>query len=175
QSKMFGQIEEHLKTGGLKRYEISNFAVPGFESKHNSMYWENKSYLGFGLGSHSYMRSIGNWGTRFWNPRHMNIYSNAISQSDNLTNLKHLPFAQIDTLNAKSALSEFFMTSLRTSRGFSVAALQERFKLEPTHEAWKQLSRLVQNKLLSLSNDQYKLTADGIPLSDQVFRDLTFI
>ena len=68
QVEMFDLVEQRLNDAGLFKYEISNFSTPGYESKHNLLYWQDDEYIGLGLSSHSYLKTKP-WGTRFWNPK----------------------------------------------------------------------------------------------------------
>jgi oxygen-independent coproporphyrinogen-3 oxidase len=76
QADMFEVIETALLKAGLIRYEISNFAKPGFESRHNFLYWEDQPYWGIGIGAHSYLPTLGPFGSRFWNPASVKTWSN---------------------------------------------------------------------------------------------------
>ena len=67
--KMYKYIVNKLKKNGYNHYEVSNFAKPGYESKHNLKYWDNKEYYGFGLGSHGYISEL-----RYENTRSFNTY-----------------------------------------------------------------------------------------------------
>ena len=81
QVQMFEMVHEHLDQMGLKRYEISNFSKPGFESKHNHLYWTDQSYWALGLSAHSYKKDP-HWGYRFWNPSSYKAYMKTM---ENLT------------------------------------------------------------------------------------------
>jgi oxygen-independent coproporphyrinogen-3 oxidase len=77
QVKMFELIETTLENHSLHRYEISNYAKPGFESKHNLLYWTDRPYWGIGLSSHSFLeQEKTDWGMRFWNPKSYEGYEN---------------------------------------------------------------------------------------------------
>src|SRR5690606_23950909 len=66
QVKMFEVIHSELTARGMERYEISNYSLPGFESRHNLLYWTDQPYLGLGLSAHSYSKAAP-WGVRYWN------------------------------------------------------------------------------------------------------------
>ena len=80
QLEMFDMIRTTLEKAGYVRYEISNFARPGFESRHNSLYWEDQPYWGLGLSAHSYM-PWEKFGTRFWNPSAIGAYQQLIEKN----------------------------------------------------------------------------------------------
>src|SRR5690606_10170318 len=77
QVAMFEAVKKSLFENGYQRYEISNFAKPGFESRHNLLYWQDHEYWGLGLSAHSYSKSSP-WGTRFWNVNNINEYEKQI-------------------------------------------------------------------------------------------------
>src|SRR2546427_10974056 len=76
---MADHIEQRLRQAGLERYEISNYARPGFHSRHNVNYWTDGDYLGLGAGAHSYQknRTDGSYGRRWWNEKAPNRYIQA--------------------------------------------------------------------------------------------------
>ncbi len=76
----FNKLANYLKDAGLERYEISNFAYPQFESKHNSNYWARGEYVGFGLSAHSFLN-----GKRFWNADNIDDYKNGVTTSEELS------------------------------------------------------------------------------------------
>lgn len=179
QAEMFWLIEEELQSAGIFRYEVSNFSKKGFESKHNSLYWNGDAYLGLGLSSHSFLPALGDWGTRFWNHRHFGFYQRDIGQNQNtspsahrdLTDLNHIESRNKETLNKVESLNEFFYTSLRKSSGLSGALLQNRYGLNLQNIEC--LGSLIGQNLVSLNEDTLKLTTKGIPLSNLVFSSLT--
>ena len=59
ETEMFDMLIEHMENKGRMRYEISNFAIPGYESTHNLLYWENETYAGIGAGAHGYVSGSG--------------------------------------------------------------------------------------------------------------------
>src|SRR5690606_5962345 len=70
QVEMFRTIEKVLEANNIHRYEISNYARPGFESRHNLIYWNDQPYWGVGLSAHSFLNEESSeWGTRFFNPK----------------------------------------------------------------------------------------------------------
>lgn len=106
-SKMYKYIVKKLKSKGYKHYEVSNFAKPGFESKHNLNYWNNDEYYGFGLGSHGYISEL-----RYENTRSFNSYLKdnyrlnelVISKKEDMENQVILGLRKLDGIDVK----EFF-------------------------------------------------------------------
>src|SRR5690606_28871522 len=109
QVKMFEVIEKTLEDHSLKRYEISNYAKPGFESKHNMLYWTDQPYWGVGLSSHSFLdQDKTNWGTRFWNPKSYDGYEKYVKQLSNPTQISEgLSSEQIEILSENESMTEF--------------------------------------------------------------------
>jgi oxygen-independent coproporphyrinogen III oxidase len=136
---------------GFEHYEISNFAKKGFRSKHNSSYWQGKSYLGLGPSAHSF-----NGNTRQWN-----ISNNALYIQSLKNNM--VPF-EIETLTIKERCNEYIMTALRTIEGLDVVKVNTTFNyniLPFTEKFITQGLLIFNNNNLALTNAG-KLRADGI-------------
>lgn len=151
QSEQFLLLMDWLATANYEHYEISNFAMPGFRSKHNSSYWLGKPYWGFGPGAHSY-----NGSERWWNIANNQKYIDAMAAGV-------LPYEK-EVLTDTQKTNEYIMISLRTKEGIDVD------KLKPEHKPriLKAAASYIRNGLilkkgqfLSLTN-QGKLFADGI-------------
>lgn len=172
QVKMFDLIEGELLKINLKKYEISNFAQPGFESRHNQTYWNDKPYWGLGLSAHSYL-PVGPWGTRFWNPKTWPEYikqsNEPFTEGDHLP--ASLPSAQKEQLEVHESLTDFSHMFLRTGAGLDLTALKNKFGprsdlLAPRFE------RLIQRGFLTQSGKLLTLTRQGHLLSNQVYAEL---
>lgn len=175
QIEMFELISSELSAAGIKRYEISNFAKPGFESRHNKIYWEDEPYWGIGLSSHSYLKS-GQWGVRFWNPRSIGDY---ISEIDGLKKgewSQHLLTEKnSEHLRRNQALTDYFHTALRTQRGLEGEKFKLKFKTDVLDVAKLELGELVNRGLLESNGSDFSLTDKGILISNHVFEKLTFL
>jgi len=112
QSEQFLLLMQWMALAGYEHYEISNFAKPGFRSRHNSSYWQGKKYLGFGPSAHSF---DGN--ARWWNVSNNNQYIESIKKGI-------LPFKK-EKLTAIQKLNEFIMISLRTMEGLDLSKIDE--------------------------------------------------
>ncbi len=111
---------EFLETLGYARYEISNYAKPGFASRHNLNYWDNGAYLGLGLAAHSAMRIDGKW-TRFANTARLADYIGSCGQG-------YRPLAaEPEEIPRGEEMFETVMLGLRKTEGISEAAFQARF------------------------------------------------
>jgi len=113
QADRFETLMQLAADAGYHHYEISNFALPGYESKHNSAYWEGVVYLGFGPSAHSF---DGN--KRKWNISNNNAYIKS------LTN--HVLPHKEETLSKKDVLNEYIMTALRQSKGIEKRILLQK-------------------------------------------------
>lgn len=166
QIEMFEMIKNHLQSAGYRPYEISNFCLPGFESRHNCLYWDDQEYWGVGLSSHSFKKTLP-WGERFWNPNSIGSYQNFVEAS-------LLP--EKEQLLLHQALTDFFHTSLRRSQGL----IFDEFTAKFGHKRWVKiqpiLQQLQQNTWLENPiSGQWRLTQEGILVSNQVFAALTFL
>ena len=173
QVEMFNLIHESLQKSGFYRYEISNYAKPGLESKHNNLYWTDQSYWGLGLSAHSYSRgpmSSSKWGERFWNPSNINIYEKQI-----LSSLSNLPDDQIETLAKHQSLTDFCHTSLRISTGLSLPDLYSKFGSDAHQTVLNRAAKLLETQYLDQKNDRLMLTEKGILISNQIFETFTFL
>jgi oxygen-independent coproporphyrinogen-3 oxidase len=174
---MFEHIEQELTKRGFEQYEISNFALPGKESKHNLLYWTDEEYWGLGLSSHSYSRKT-DWGTRYWNLSSIGEYTKQI-QADEGKEFQaphtHLPEGQFEVLEKNQALTDFCHTSLRLMRGLRVQELQSKFPEAVSSRVLGLLSDIQRKGWIAEKNGSWSLTREGLVLSNRVFQDLTFL
>ena len=178
QIEMFDLISNTLKSADYHRYEISNFSKKGFESRHNSLYWDNSQYWGLGLSAHSYMHE-GPWGLRFWNASSIGAYEQQIKQNQAQEFSKaseNLPAEQFEFLKKNQALTDFCHTSLRTALGLNENDLISRFSTEIKGQVVPQLKLFAEQGLLeNHAQNQWRLTDEGLVLSNQVFAGLTYL
>lgn len=170
QIEMFKMIESFLEQQNILRYEISNFAKPGAESKHNLLYWCDEDFVGLGLSAHSYLKNASPWGTRFWNPSSIEKYQEAVLlQAKNpLENLEKIHC--LETLSEKESLFDFCHTALRLEKGLNENFLHKKFSRASTVQLLAELSRLAQQELLQKdASDTWRLTEKGRHLSNYVF------
>lgn len=113
QAEQFLLLMQWLEEAGYEHYEISNFAKPGFRSKHNSSYWQGKKYLGLGPSAHSFDGI-----SRQWNISNNNVYIGALSKNE-------IPFEK-EILSDTQKLNEYIMTSLRTVEGLDLVKVSSR-------------------------------------------------
>ena len=144
-----------LGEAGYEHYEISNFAKPGFRSRHNSSYWQGKKYIGFGPSAHSF---DGN--TRWWNIANNNSYIDSINKGI-------IPFEK-EELTSTQKLNEYIMISLRTAEGLNLSKIDKAAGLELRAASKK----YIETGLIKMENDFLKLTNEGKLLADGIAADL---
>jgi oxygen-independent coproporphyrinogen-3 oxidase len=157
QSNQFLLLMEWLGSAGYEHYEISNFARPGWRSRHNSSYWQGKKYLGIGPSAHSF-----NGISRQWNISNNTIYIASIGKAV-------VPFEKED-LTVIQKWNEYIMTSLRTQEGLDLEQLPEvsRLKLKIASRKYTGTG------LMTLVNNSLILTKEGKLLADGIAADLFF-
>lgn len=111
ESVIYDYLQATLEQMGYQQYEISNFGKPGYQSKHNQVYWDNQQYYGFGLGASGYINNV-----RYTNLKAMNMYF------DNLDEHK-LPYIESFKLTNYDLIQETIMLGLRTSKGIKLSSL----------------------------------------------------
>ncbi len=177
QVDMFDIIAEQLNANGFKQYEISNFAIPGYESRHNMLYWVDEPYWSLGLSSHSYSKESA-WGTRYWNINSIGEYQKQILAHEGKeysSPTTHLPENQFEVLEMHQALTDFCHTSMRLMRGLNMQQLASKFPAAVNHKIQNIMQSLEQKRWVAFDNGHWSLTKDGIVLSNKVFQDLTFL
>jgi oxygen-independent coproporphyrinogen-3 oxidase len=173
QIEMFKIIRSRLMERGYHPYEISNFAKDGHESRHNSLYWNDCSYWGVGLSSHSYRPDWGPWGTRFWNHRGIGNYLKAVESAQ-------LPWEETpnhERLLRHQAMTDFCHTSLRKASGLDLALFEKKFSVALEQVSAKEIARVTNLGWLRFNPkfNTYSLTEEGILVSNKVFEEFTFL
>ena len=158
--EMYRILVKCLREAGYEHYEISNFALPGCHSRHNSSYWDDTPYLGLGAGAHSYDGSV-----RRYNPHDLHRYINAVL-------VGNTAFEQ-EELTRWERYDERVMLGLRTARGVDAGRLRRDFGDDAWRHFVDEAQRHVEAGNLRVDTDgRYVLTVDGIMLSDSIIRDL---
>lgn len=177
QVEMFDIIADELTGKGFQQYEISNFALPGFESRHNMLYWIDQPYWSLGLSAHSYSKESP-WGTRYWNINSINEYQKQILAFDGQefdSPVSHLPSNQVEVLEMHQALTDFCHTSMRLMRGLNVEQLQTKFPQNVSEKVLQIMKNLEQKSWIHHDNGHWSLTREGLVVSNRVFQELTFL
>lgn len=148
-----------LEAADFAQYEVSNFARPGFESKHNSSYWKQERYLGVGPSAHSYNESS----------RQYNISNNAAYVRSMQQNI--IPFT-LESLTREDKINDFLLTTLRTQWGTDLKKLQQLYQYDLLADHRQYIESLCEQKFALLRNDTLLLTKSGKLLADKIASDL---
>lgn len=154
--KMYWEVKENLEEAGYIHYEISNFAKPGYESKHNLSCWNQEEYLGFGLAAHSYFNNV-----RYSNTDDFEEYF------DWPENSKIIHERQTDEDKQK----EFMLLGLRKIEGVAISDFKNKFIENPIYLYRETLNKLVTQGLIEVDIDSIKLTNRGIDLANLVWEE----
>jgi oxygen-independent coproporphyrinogen-3 oxidase len=165
QAAMYAAVREELPRRGYAMYEISNYARPGGEARHNLTYWRARSYLGLGAGAHSFaLGAGGTYGRRWWNERTPARYLELISR----TSRAESGAEEIDTA---TGASEFVFLNLRLREGFALADFRARFGREFDEVFGGRAARMSEDGLLAREHGRLRLTDRGLELADSVFAE----
>jgi putative oxygen-independent coproporphyrinogen III oxidase len=156
-------IEETLAAAELKRYEISNYARFGLQSKHNTAYWEGGDYLGIGAGAHSYLRLDGGavFGRRWREEKNPILYMDRVAGEGTAA-------MELENLDAAKAAGEFMFMGLRTMRGVSTGDFSRRFGREVS-EVYPKIGAWVEAGLMEAENGRLRLGRRGLMVADEIF------
>ena len=160
--RMYESAAEILKEYGYVQYEISNYAIPGFECRHNLVYWTEKEYIGFGIAAASFLD-----GKRFTNTK-------SIEESVNAPDYESLLGIRTDKedLTEEAMMSEFVIMGLRLNKGVGAQEFYQRFQIELRQAYGEIIEKHVNNGLLMrLPDGGIVLTKEGRNLSNYVMKD----
>jgi len=151
ENAMYDYLCERLREAGFVHYEVSNFALPGYEAKHNSSYWNGTPYIGIGAGAHSYIGNV-----RSWNPNDLEAYITGMNQGTLVR--------EQEVLSDKDLYNEQIMLGLRTYKGC---------KLSPSVDRRLTVGELSQNGLIRETEDgRIVATQKGIHILNRIIEDL---
>ncbi len=162
QARHFLLLMDWLEQAGYEHYEISNFALPGYQSRHNSAYWGGKKYLGLGPSAHSF-----NGSHRQWNIANNALYIAAL-------NCNEIPFEE-EKLTATQQLNEYIMTSLRTQQGLDLGYIKEFFGDGTALQIQQNSDQYLRSEKLWLNESRLQLTKEGKLFADGIAADLFFL
>jgi oxygen-independent coproporphyrinogen III oxidase len=155
QARQFLLLMQWLREKGYEHYEVSNFAKPGFRSRHNSSYWKGEKYLGLGPSAHSY-----NGIERRWNVANNNLYIKGINE--------YHPYRENEILTSTQKLNEFIMISLRTKDGMDLNTLEREFGLKEKDRIKHQIEKFRVNNQIHINNSIVQLTDEGMLRADGI-------
>jgi oxygen-independent coproporphyrinogen-3 oxidase len=154
QAEMYLEVNNFLEDIGFKRYEISNFALEGYESKHNLNYWNNEEYYGFGVAAHGYIDGI--------------RYSNYCTLDEYLNNPTQHANGHIQTEQEK--LEEEIFLGFRKESGVNTSKILEKFGVD-FEEKYNNILKKFIPKYIKKTPQGYKLTLEGILLSNNILAE----
>jgi oxygen-independent coproporphyrinogen-3 oxidase len=157
--EQFIELCERMKSGGYIHYEISNFALDGFYSRHNSGYWKQIPYLGIGPSAHSY-----NGITRQWNIARNMSYIKGIERNQG--------FFEMDELDLKTRYHNYVMTSIRTMWGTDTGFILNEFGIQYYNHFITSATKFIYSGDLDQTGSKYYLTDKGMLISDFITKKL---
>jgi oxygen-independent coproporphyrinogen III oxidase len=159
-ARQFEILVDELELAGYEHYEVSNFCLPGFYSRHNSSYWKGEKYLGVGPAAHSY-----NTSSRQHNVRNNAIYTRSIIDEGKV------PF-ELEVLTREDKVNDYLLTTLRTSWGCDLSWLRDTFGYDVEKEHQKYLNELLSLEFASYTGGRLTLTRKGKLMADKIASDL---
>ena len=158
--EMFHSTRDLLKKSGYLHYEISNYAKPQYECRHNILYWKNQNYIGLGAGAHSYFDR-----RRYHNEETIEGYLKAIDE-------KRSPILDIIEVSKNDEISETMFLGLRLTEGVLIDEFTQRFGASPLMIYPEILPKLKRDGLIDFNEKKIALTDKGIDLANLVFQEL---
>lgn len=155
QARQFLLLMQWLREKGYEQYEVSNFAKPGFRSRHNSSYWKGEKYLGIGPSAHSY-----NGEERRWNIANNSLYIKAIMNGETAR--------ESERLTPQQQLNEFIMISLRTKEGLDLAVVRNTWGEKESTRIENSLKGLVMSGQVIMNKGFVQLTDEGMLMADGI-------
>ena len=166
-ARFYQQTQDVLSTAGFEQYEISNFALPGKECRHNLAYWERQEYLGLGAGAHSFLhdRESSPWGVRI---------SNILAPDEYLAAVCATGHAQLmrEDLSTEQAELEFVMLGLRMKKGISLPLYLELFGCRFEEQREAVIAEQTAKGLLEHNATDLRLTRQGMLFADSIITAL---
>lgn len=159
-ARQYFLLVDRLAAAGFERYEVSNFARPGYRSRHNSAYWSGEAYLGIGPSAHSF---DGRWQRR-WNGASIVRYLEGARTG-------RIPY-QEEILSQKDRRNEMVMTSLRTSEGLSLELFKSRFGPAALESLLAQAGKYAEQGLAEILEGHLRITRGGWFFTDGISADL---
>lgn len=159
---MYHTVRQMLADAGYRHYEISNFALPGFESRHNTVYWDALPYYGFGCGAHSYVggRRVGN---TISFKRYIDVLSEEAPDPEGIC-------AESEWIDDKAEMKEYMLLGFRKLSGISEVDFQRRFGIDPGLLFGVELEALLLRGLIHKADGRWFLSEKGLDFGNEVFR-----
>lgn len=159
QARQFLLLMDWMRAAGYEHYEISNFALPGKRSRHNSSYWQGASYLGLGPSAHSF-----NGQSRQWNIANNALYIKSLKENK-------VPF-EVEHLTSTQRLNEYIMTSLRTVEGLNLEYVTNHFGEKAADKLKQEAQQFIETGKMQVNNSYLQLTKEGKLFADGIAAEL---
>ncbi len=158
-SVQYNILSEMVEKSAFAQYEVSNFAIKGWESNHNSAYWDRTPYLGLGPAAHSFDGTH-----RSWNAPTLSAYFTQIAE--------HKPFFERETLTETDRYNEYLLLRLRTCAGIDLQEMTQLFGQERTNALLRYFETDVDTRYYLRTPNRLSLTAEGLWFADGIAGDL---
>ena len=158
--RLYNRVYSILKKEGYVRYEVSNFAKPGFKCIHNQKYWDGTNYLGLGVSAHSYID-----GYRYYNTKRLDTYIDAMKEGKSAVYSK-------DYISMADRRTERIMLGLRTVKGLDLDAFKEEFDEDLLVSRKKQLEKLVELQMVEVVDNYLRITEPYFYVSNSIIVEL---
>lgn len=163
QNREFYYLSDFLKDHGFEHYEVSNFAKPGFYSRHNSAYWKYQEYLGIGPSAHSY----NGFDIRSWNVANNQQYIKKLNDK--------LLAKEEEILSQEDQFNEMIMIGLRTIWGVDLESLKNKFSDKVLEHFQREIKPKMQEGILTIENDHLKIPEKHWFMADGIASDLFMV
>lgn len=157
---LYDVIYKMLSKAGFKRYEVSNYAKPGFECIHNKKYWDDSAYLGLGVSAHSYID-----GYRYYNTKRLDTYIDAMNENKSAVYRK-------EYVSDAEHREERIMLSLRTIKGLDLEKFKQDFKEDLLRSRAEQIKKLTELKMVEVVDGYLRITEPNFNVSNQIILEL---
>ena len=161
--EMYRKAVEMLEKRGYMQYEISNFARPGKQSRHNLKYWNCEEYLGFGPGAYSYFNT-----NRFSFVRSIEAYIKGVTEPSSKVNLT----VGLEQISGRAQLGEYIMLGLRLNEGISMSEIARRYGVDFAALYGKKCEKYIKYGYMVLRGDRLRLTLSGMFISNYILSDI---
>lgn len=155
--KMREELNKRLQDNGFVKYEISNYAYPGFESKHNLCYWNQEKYIGFGVNASS-----------FFNLKRYRKTSNIDKYIDGIKNNKNI-VVETEELDKLSLMKEYIILKLRLSKGVEISEFKQKFGTDIFDIFNTEFNSLKKDNLVNITSKNISLTSRGEEVANIVW------
>jgi len=158
--KMYELVSKMLKKEGFMRYEVSNFAIPTYESRHNFKYWKDVDYLGLGVSAHSFLE-----GYRFNNTPRLDEYIERLNNGE-------FPVAEREFIRDAEKRTEYIMLSLRLATGLNLEKFRKRFKEDLLKTRGAQIQSLIKAGYVYIEDGFLKIAEQHLYVSNRIILEL---